>query len=66
MSHTQTHRRCDLEENYDTKVCDDFWDFCDANSGRNWDLPQCTPPCELLANPDTDARCKDPDDRRRR
>ncbi len=52
--------RCDLEENTTTQLCDDFYDFCDANYGRNWDLPQCTPPCELLDDPDTDARCREP------
>ena len=54
--------RCDLLDFVNSKVCNDFFDFCDANDGDNWDLPSCTPPCELLDNPDTDARCKDPDD----
>jgi hypothetical protein len=52
--------RCDLEENFDSSACNAFFDFCDARGGANWDLPQCTPPCELLDRPESDARCRDP------
>ncbi|GBF96753.1 hypothetical protein Rsub_09609 [Raphidocelis subcapitata] len=47
---------CDLAENSSNADCDKLWEFCDGNGGKNWDLPECSAPCELEANLD-DPRC---------
>jgi hypothetical protein len=42
-----------------------LWTFCDGNGRKNWDLPECTPPCEMPDNQRKDKRCQ-PDAQRRR
>jgi hypothetical protein len=49
---------CDLANNAQSPDCKAFEDFCDGNGGKNWELPECTAPCELDANAG-DARCKE-------
>lgn len=41
---------CDLTENADNADCQKLWDYCDDNGGKNWDLPECSAPCELEVN----------------
>jgi hypothetical protein len=51
---------CDQRANSATAECDAYTDWC--GDGDNADLPQCTPPCEALEDPDSDSRCTEPDD----
>ena len=53
-THACTHGSCfELEEESD--ACTAWFEFCDT--GNNMDTAKCFPPCELLDDPGSDARC---------
>jgi len=52
---------CDLTENLENADCEVLWEFCDGNDGDNWDLPECTPPCEMEANLEN-PKCSPPEE----
>ncbi|KIY93958.1 hypothetical protein MNEG_14005 [Monoraphidium neglectum] len=43
----------------DTPECDAYQEYCANPKLEN--TPVCTPPCDLLDDPDSDPRCKQPD-----
>lgn len=48
---------CYLPAQNNNDDCADLTDYCSGNDNKNWDLPECTAPCDIQANM-KDKRCQ--------